>query len=130
LAAIEGAINASEMPTASQRRKSRRRCWPSAPVFLASVVMVAPLLDRGDNPRPTRMPTISHAASLWSIAPDPPLLDGAGGDTEREVALPAPRVRQAGDRLLRPPAYVCGFFQPPFCEGLMLRLKRKTFFGS
>ena len=47
LAAIEGAINASEMPTASQRCNSRRRCGLSAPVFLASVVMVAPLLGSG-----------------------------------------------------------------------------------
>src|SRR5215212_5938242 len=47
LAAMEGAINASEMPTASQRCSSRRRCGPSAlPTFLTSVAMLTPLLCR------------------------------------------------------------------------------------
>src|SRR5215210_6710879 len=42
LAAIEGAIRASEMPTASHRCSSRRRCGLS--VVLTSAVMVTPLL--------------------------------------------------------------------------------------
>src|SRR5215218_4829384 len=45
LAAIEGAIRASEMPTASHRCSSRRRCGLS--VFPTSVAMVPPLLGSG-----------------------------------------------------------------------------------
>src|SRR5215212_2325019 len=44
LAAIEGAISASEIPTASHRCNSRRRCGLSVPpVFPTSVVIMAPL---------------------------------------------------------------------------------------
>src|SRR5215204_1954975 len=47
LAAIEGAMRASEMPTASHRCSSRRRCGPSAlPALLTSVAMLTPLLCR------------------------------------------------------------------------------------
>src|SRR3712207_3523379 len=48
LAAIDGAIRASEMATASHRRSSRRRCGLSAlSAFLTSVVTVTPFLDVG-----------------------------------------------------------------------------------
>src|SRR5215217_4622785 len=47
LAAIEGAMRASEIPTASHRCSSRRRRGPSAlPALLTSVAMLTPLLCR------------------------------------------------------------------------------------
>src|SRR5215212_8052538 len=47
LAAIEGAMRASEMPTASHRCSSRRRCGSSVlPALLTSVAMLTPLLCR------------------------------------------------------------------------------------
>src|SRR5829696_10347180 len=47
LAAMEGAMRASEIPTASHRCSSRRRCGPSAlPALLTSVAMLTPLLCR------------------------------------------------------------------------------------
>src|SRR5215211_5347304 len=47
LAAMEGAMRASEIPTASHRCSSRRRCGPSAlPALLTSVAMLTSLLCR------------------------------------------------------------------------------------
>jgi hypothetical protein len=87
LAAIEGAIRASEIPTASHRRNSRRRCGVS--LLLASVVILTPSLSgagirsianrfrpipqapnryAGRRPRFALALTISHATGLYSIA--------------------------------------------------------------
>src|SRR5215216_599709 len=49
LAAMECAISASEIPTASHKCNPRRRCGLS--VLLASIVMATPLLDRSPFPR-------------------------------------------------------------------------------
>src|SRR5215210_4146572 len=60
-AAIEGAIRASEMPTASHRCSSRRRCGlPAPPALLASVVIPTPFL-------------VGWLRMIWSgLVPDEP----------------------------------------------------------
>src|SRR5829696_9026402 len=74
LAAIEGAMRASEIPTASHSRSSRRRLGPSAlPALLTSVAMLTPLLCRirrieGLLDPPRRMPPESGHRCPWGPA--------------------------------------------------------------
>src|SRR5919202_6419267 len=90
LAAIEGAISASEIPTASHKCNSRRRWGLSArPALLASVVIATPLLGgagiqwiEGSFRSITYAPLSSRAAvAMRSLVPcarpayRPPMLD-------------------------------------------------------
>src|ERR687893_2061116 len=119
LAAIEGAMRASEIPTASHSRSSRRRPGPSTlPALLTSVAMLTPLLCRisrieGLLDPPRRMPSESRHRWPW----------GSGADSPRARAAPPahppephsrPASRPPGLSVIPPfPARVCAISHVP-----------------
>src|SRR5215218_1363167 len=84
LAAMEGAMRASEIPTASHRCSSRRRCGPSAlPALLTSVAMLTPLLCRIRWAERTLDPTRRMPPEFGHWCPR-----GPGADLPRTGATP------------------------------------------
>src|SRR5215203_5132487 len=93
LAAIEGAMRAREIPTASHSRSSRRRPGPSTlPALLTSVAMLTPLLYRirrieGLLDPPRQMPSESRHRCPWGASTDSPR---AGATPARILPSPTP----------------------------------------
>src|SRR3712207_6659131 len=102
--AIDGAIRASEMPTASHRCSSRRRCGLSVlPAFLTSVVITTPLLrDAWIRRIEGRSQTDSIPASPVELRPEAGCSAPLGSSARTPLASPA--LLSKGSQRKYPPA--------------------------